>query len=868
VSHRDVKPANLGIRTSGKNGSEHLVLFDFSSSRADAAALTVGTPPYLDPFLGEAGRDRFDSAAERYAAAVTLFEMATGRPPDYGDGRSQPNTIPDDATVEPEMFDPSVAGPLAAFFRRALARRAGERHHTAGEMLDAWKAIFRPVPRAADADADERAEAARPETALADSGLSARALSAVEQVGAETVADLVAVDRWRLNHLTGVPDATRREINARLRRWREKFAAQVTGRPAGARMHLQPPPDEGGALPDPREAAEMLAEGAGTTRARVRREAARLLLGLDDDPDDGVVGIDGGGVDAFAGEAELADRLDVTRTQLARHLGRMRDAWAADETCRDILGAVGHLVHTTLTASGGVATVTELADAVLAALSQAQAPEAAVGAGGAAGRKAGAEGSPDRIAAGLVRLALDWCESLDEDEAGAPAPLARRRRGGRVVLLARDQALIVAAETIGRRADELVAAVTQAEVPLVPAARAADEVRRVFKQTRDAWRTDPTAPGAQGSGGTGVGGDGPGDEPDDLRLVRLAARLSEDAAASGRGELHPVALAPVTAVRLALSGIASGPMPDRAPDGDRSRGHRLTAQEVRDRVRARFPALAALPNRPELDELLRSAGLPLAYSPDERAYLIIAPAGGAPSGELPTRRITRLTNIPQPLRDRGDQLGRRLADSVASRSFLALGVAAKHLDDAEALLVERFDAVPVDVTGVLLDAMREQADAVGLPWEVVRAADAAAKGSRDAEGLAALVERALPAVDAAVEAASAGAAEGSRPTLLTEAAPLARYGHLARLGRWTDLGVRRVQAVWLLVPQLAGAQEAMIDGRPLPLAAPGQFLMLGSDWMWGSGGPAASDDPARAGRPPTEGRPKAEGRPQTEGVGR
>ncbi len=146
-THRDIKPANLGIRVSGKNGSEHLVLFDFSSSRASGAALTVGTPPYLDPFLGDPGRDRFDSAAERYSAAVTLFEMAAGRPPEYGDGKSRPDTIPDEATVEPGMFDPSVAELLAAFFRRALARRADERHHTAGEMLDAWRAIFRPVPR-------------------------------------------------------------------------------------------------------------------------------------------------------------------------------------------------------------------------------------------------------------------------------------------------------------------------------------------------------------------------------------------------------------------------------------------------------------------------------------------------------------------------------------------------------------------------------------------------------------------------------------------------------------------------------------------------------------------------------------------------
>ena len=54
----------------------------------------------------------------------------------------------------------------------------------------------------------------------------------------------------------------------------------------------------------------------------------------------------------------------------------------------------------------------------------------------------------------------------------------------------------------------------------------------------------------------------------------------------------------------------------------------------------------------------------------------------------------------------------------------------------------------VDVTQVLIEAMRAQAAEVGLPWDLVLAADAAPAGSRDAPGLAALVQRSLPAVDA------------------------------------------------------------------------------------------------------------------------
>ena len=68
-------------------------------------------------------------------------------------------------------------------------------------------------------------------------------------------------------------------------------------------------------------------------------------------------------------------------------------------------------------------------------------------------------------------------------------------------------------------------------------------------------------------------------------------------------------------------------------------------------------------------------------------------------------------------------------------------------------MADRLGAVVVDVTQVLIEAMRAQAAEVGLPWDMVQAADAAPEGSRDAAGLDALVQRSLPAIEAAVNAA-------------------------------------------------------------------------------------------------------------------
>jgi len=93
VSHRDIKPANIGIGRRGKTNQLRLVLFDFSLSRAPLESIRAGTPPYLDPFLRAAKRGRYDLHAERFAAAMTLHEMAAGQLPRWGDGRSDPAAI-------------------------------------------------------------------------------------------------------------------------------------------------------------------------------------------------------------------------------------------------------------------------------------------------------------------------------------------------------------------------------------------------------------------------------------------------------------------------------------------------------------------------------------------------------------------------------------------------------------------------------------------------------------------------------------------------------------------------------------------------------------------------------------------------------
>ncbi len=292
-----------------------------------------------------------------------------------------------------------------------------------------------------------------------------------------------------------------------------------------------------------------------------------------------------------------------------------------------------------------------------------------------------------------------------------------------------------------------------------------------------------------------------------LRRAALAAAASTHAAASGAGELHHRDLSPVAALELTFAGFG---------------GQQLAPDEIRERVRVRFPAVPSLPQRPTLDALVADAGLGLTF--DDRLRVYRATETGSATTGLESRRPTSLAVITSPVGSTG-ALGARLETSIGSRSFLALGVRADRLPRFVTAAQARYGATVIDLTSVLLDTLRTVSAAANMPWDLVRAADAERASSRPRRGLEELVRRSWPEVEAAVERALA-AGDVDKPVLLAEASPLARYDNIALLARWTDLAAPRRRAVWLLVPQLGGNHGPLIDGRPIPLAAPSQFVAL------------------------------------------
>ncbi|WP_343450068.1 BREX system serine/threonine kinase PglW [Micromonospora oryzae] len=493
VWHRDIKPANLASRPRPKDKQPHLCIFDFSLAGVPADQLSAGTTAYLDPFLGTPGRPRFDAAAERFAAAVTLYEMATGTLPRWGDG-ANPATVPDEVTLDPAAFDASVADRLVAFFAKALARDAADRFDTLDEMTDAWRAVFREIPEPAAATDDTGAVAPLGRASpLETTELTARARSALERLGITTVGELLAAEPSALTRARGVPDATRKEILARTRELRDLLetgpAPAATARPYAQGVEAL--------------CATLLPDATG--RTAWHRTAVQVLLGQAADAD--------GNHLRWPSQADVARVTGKHQPDVSRLLRRVvtRD-WQPNPA----LGLVGDEIVALLDGRGGVASAEEIAEALIAARGS-YTPE------------------PKRTAQaiGLVRAAVET-----ELARGGDARLAMHRlRGSDTVLIGREPDDPGTART----ADDLLGYVTRlgrrtvalaGADPLPTRARAVEELRAL----------EPPPAGMP--------------PLSDARLLQLAAAGSGgEAAVNAQGQLYPAGMPAERALRLAAGAL-------------------------------------------------------------------------------------------------------------------------------------------------------------------------------------------------------------------------------------------------------------------------------------------------------------------------
>ncbi len=771
IPHRDIKPENLGT---AKVGSQlHLVLFDFSLARTPAENILAGTRHYLDPFLQTRKPPRWDTHAERFAAAVTLYQMATGSLPRWGDGQSEPAVLDCEATIEADAFEPAIREDLTVFFEKALRRDYSERFDNAEEMLRAWRQLFLAAVRPeTDTDPGDAAhpfsgmEQTRLDTLLGATGLSARAMNAVERMGVRTVHDLLRFPLIQVNRMRGVGNRTRRELTELTRWLAERFpdAARTPKVPATGN-DAEVPAETGQASVD--ELRRLLLPDGRTAQSRRDTELAAALLGL---RGDAVAG-------SWPSQSDVARALGVTPVAVSQTVARSRRRWMK-------LAALTRLRHDVvemLAAHGNVMTRTELAAALLA-------------------RRGSVQEEPLRscYAGACVRAAVEV-----ERHLAAPRWTVRRIDGPAGVLLARDaiddrgearidgQKVADFAQRLGRAADRLSVA-----DPLLSPARALDTLQAVAAPAGVA----PLAPN---------------------RLLALAAAVSQNAALSSRLELYPRGMAANRALRLALGALAGA--------------RNLTPEEVRRRVAGRYPDAAPLPDRPGLDTLLRDAGSELCWASDAadgrgayrsqlHRFVTIGSATSYTRGSHGTARVAEAGPAEWGDTDAFDE---RLRRALENGAFLALSVSPRRLADAERALASAFAIDARSADELLIRHMRAAAGEAGADWSIVLRADREPRGSADWVTLMRLVShRALPRVRAELAAAP-------RPVLLTNLGLLARYDQMTFLDGLRDAAGRPdgPPGVWLLVPSDAQESRPMVDGKPVPVFTAAQWARIPTAWL-------------------------------------
>ena len=766
IYHRDIKPDNIGIGEIAKKSTLRLLLFDFSLASVPLDNKIAGTLKYRDPFLASNSARTYDTYAERYTAALTLCEMATGNLPIWGDGRTEPSLTAPDTPLHFDMVmvDESMRPALSAFLEKALHRDVTERFDNAQEMARAWTDVFeageqpRTSPTSdagtkAGDDQEHVTNASEFDPLIKDSVLTtqlvtlvsqARVRTAFDRLNLLTVQDLLQYPLGRFRRMRGVGTKTRSEIEELYKALKKRFPEVDVDEQAAT---AEPENGAPASPPDTRNIdalyREIMAFLASTQEGSKTVNIIEEFLGCNV-PE---------GERYWPTQTEVAEHQLVTRANVQVLLKKYRKHWLGLQSLATLRSDLAEL----LTKAGGVKTPEALIAEILA-------------------QRGCVANEPERSqrARAVLRAAVET-ERMHTDHAGEKAPrfLDARPEGNAVIALSR--AHVDWMLQLGALADELAT-----YEPPFPAGRVIERLREL---------TPP---------------EGVRPPDNDSDLLQLAVTAASTAALSGRSELYPIGLS----ARKVL-GRSSG-----ALLGDR----KLTVDSIRERVSSRYPKAEALPDRPALDELLEQSGFELQWNREANAYTW--PETGGLSLSM-TQRGSSFSAAPRVVAPAEIQVFEsHLADVRGNGGFLVLTAPLERLGKLRAALAKTYDIETDSIDRLLIEAMRDVATEKNVSWDKVRAADAAEPDSQDGRNLRRLVSTAAERVSSELTSRSA-------PLLLSDLGLLARYQQLGLLESLREHAAEH--ATWLLIPEDSSTRPT-VNRQPITILSANQHQPVPSKW--------------------------------------
>jgi serine/threonine protein kinase len=767
VYHRDIKPDNIGLCPSSHSGRLQLVLFDFSLSRASVDNIQAGTRPYLDPFLSLRKPPRWDIYAERFALAMTLYEMVTGTLPIWGDGVSDPALIDDEVTLDVTLFDPNLREGLTAFFGKALRREFHERFDNAEDMLRDWRKVFDQVEVRTTADPFEViARRATREMAIGELGYSVEAQNVLDRMGIHSVRELLAVDRVRFRYLKSVGDKVRKEIRGTAKRLAQLRPDLVAGAPT------------------------VLDVDAGKSGIRSVDELANHLFpkraAADDRPDDDALAIYLGLEAQEAGQGgtttttlwpslgDAAQAAGVSRPALTNALVAARARWLKSTAITEVREDLA----VTLNASGGVVSVAEAATSLLAS-----------------------RGSIEQDDAARLRLAAAVLRAVIEAEADLAEPRYQIFPGAT------------------NRSVPLIAATIDHADYALRLGQAAD----VVVETDDATASGASLPTPQQAIEALDAVDRPHTVPpmSAQRQLKLAAGCSQRAAVSSRLELYPLGMAAQRAIRIAMGSLIGPRVLTEAQVRERILGRYPDAEDLPAR-----PTLDGMLTEAGSDLVWRKDGEDGAgYYPSHKGF---GPSAGTTTFlHRPGTAADDQTELTEE-QAAARQFDDKLSHGLKAGGFLALTVAPRLARHAEAALQRRIasaDFLAINLDQLILESLKEEAVQRKVAWNKVVEADIGGPGTRDWTNVIRLASLAKGRIKAKLTTQRKSLLLVN-PGLLARLDLMDLISDLQNLAG----SATGVPSVWMLAP-MNGQGMPTLDGVAIPVITQAQWARVPDAWV-------------------------------------